>query len=444
MTKTFALDYIRQIFVQALFEEKVKNENLIGGDNELCLFSFYEQVSSQEEVDRYVKNYKQLLDQENKMDLIANGTLIAPENPSITNINQATIIPLSFTCAFRTTLGNRDLLVDTIGNLIERFKGRKVDIAELDNGKLFMVGTIANQVNETPTLKNGDFIGTILDDDYTIDEMVNGFYFPNFRQKGITVPNPTTDTYYYVELTDSGNTYHKIVPIVYDFELEEWVEQEYTPEVANRIPFPAEHNNFTKYQVSLSFDSVRCDEPRILNSDETCYVSFGGSATICSNGVLMGNQLTKLSIQKYLIKADTNIDLSSTTKYWLEPLEMPSGNNANSQVINKLSNKFIAQTHTDSLANTKQYSFLLDKNIPLLWQWFKYARFGIQTSGTPINYENGISPNMIYKIEEWWSCWGEIEVFTNYAKIIDSVEIENTESDVLSMTLTFQNQEEGN
>lgn len=441
MIKTFPIDYLRQIFAQALFEEKVKNKNLIGGDNEVALFSFYEQLSGQEEVDRYVENYRQLLDQENRMELIANGTIIAPENPSITNINQATIIPLSFTCAFRTTLANRDLLVETISNLIQRFKGRKVDVAELDNGKLFMVGTIANQVNGVPTLKNGDFIGDFNADNIDVDSYVNS-RLTALGTLGITIPANVNQLYFYLEEYNTLGTYDKIIAVAYDNTDSEWKDITNNRDLANIIPYPAQHNHFEKYQVSISFDSQRCDEPRILNSEETCYVSFSGSATIVNETVLMGNQLTKLSIQKYKILADTDIDLSSLSKYWLEPLELPSGNNANSEIINKISNKFIAKTHTDSLANTIQYSFILDMNNTLLKQWFKYGRYGIQGTATQ-TYADGVSPNMIYKIQEIWSCWGLIDIYNYYGKIVESIDIENTESDVLSLTLTFQNQQIG-
>ena len=45
------------------------------------------------------------------------------------------------------------------------------------------------------------------------------------------------------------------------------------------ILFPPEHEGFEKYKLSLSFDSIKCNQPRTLNGDEYCDISFGGSAT---------------------------------------------------------------------------------------------------------------------------------------------------------------------
>ena len=133
--------------------------------------------------------------------------------------------------------------------------------------------------------------------------------------------------------------------------------------------------------------------------------------------------------------------LSSAT--WLEPLEMPSGNNANSLVNQLMSNKFNTNSHTTNITIANQYSFVIDKNIPILKQFYDYARygeFGIDTSGETPSYTNAITPNMIYRLFEVNSSWGDVEVKSIDAKIVEDISIENTESDTLSMTLTFQKQ----
>ena len=110
MIKGMAIDFVRQVIVQTLEQEHMLHPNdFYGGDSQVNLFSFYEQLQKEEQVKRYVERYKDLIDQENRTGLIMNGTLIAPENPTITNINQCLIIPMSFTCSFRVTLGDRDL-----------------------------------------------------------------------------------------------------------------------------------------------------------------------------------------------------------------------------------------------------------------------------------------------------------------------------------------------
>lgn len=439
--KSFPIDFIRQIIEQTLLEEKIKNPNLYyGGESQVKLFSFYEQLQKDDEVNRYVEIYRDLTNQQNRTGIIMNGTLIAPENPTITNLNQCLIIPMSFTCSFRVKLGDRDMALDTINNMFNVLKGRKRDIAEFDNGKLFMVGTMANEVNGNPKIKNGDFVGKFFQENPTsaeistlltslastyglTDTLVNGdcFYIQAYTkikvvQKVVeTVDEITTTSYNIIE--DDGN-YPDII-------------------------FPTNHNSFVEYKVSISFDSLRCDEPRNLNSEEYCVISFGGSATLVNSSVAMGNDLTKLNVKKKLIKASTDITINDSD-HWLEPLELPNGNSADTQVNHLLSNKFITNTHTDSLTISLQYSFIVNKGIDLIKQWFEYARYGIQADGSTITYLNGITPNMIYEITEWWSSWGVINKYTFKAKIIESIDIENSESDTLTMTIPLQIQGDNN
>ena len=168
MLKIFPIDFIRQAFEQKLLKEHNNNQELFGGKDQVNIFSFYEQLKSQDEVDRFVDNYRDLADQQNRSGLILNGVIVAPENPTITNLYSSLIIPMSFTCSMRCLIGNRDQAIWTINNLINKLKGRKVDIAQLNcvdaEGKKysvpFMVETIGNNDNE-PILKNGDYIGTL-------------------------------------------------------------------------------------------------------------------------------------------------------------------------------------------------------------------------------------------------------------------------------------------
>ena len=95
MLRTFPIDFIRQAFEQKLFEEHNKDLNLFGGKNQVNIFSFYEQLKSQDEVDRFVKNYRDLSEQQNRTGLILNGVIVAPENPTITNLYSSLIIPLT-------------------------------------------------------------------------------------------------------------------------------------------------------------------------------------------------------------------------------------------------------------------------------------------------------------------------------------------------------------
>lgn len=423
MLKTFPLDYIRQIISQVLYEEHINNPDLVGAYDQVQIFSFYEQLQTEEEVNRYVELYREITDQQNRTNLIMSGTVIAPENPTITNINQKTNIPMTFTCSLRLTLGDRDICLDSINNLIEKLKGRKVDIAEFDNGKLLVVGTIANNSVGTPYYKNGDFIGVKTNTSQSLTAFVDSVK-TDLTNKEITYKDSSSQIqwFYYEE---SGK-----LKVAYSHNGGTSFAQK---EFDNDLPFivfPPEHNSFTKYQVSLSFDAMRVDEPRNLNAEQYCNISFGGSATISSNGIILGNELTKLCISKKCVKGKQTYNYPANA-YWLEPMELPNSLNPNSQLKQLASNGFLTNDHIDSATPTLQYTFLMDKSIDLLLDIFKYSRYGTIT-------QNGVTANTIYEVKEIFSTWGEVNIYTYLAKIVDSIDIENTESDTITITIPMK------
>lgn len=437
MIKGMAIDFVRQVIVQTLEQEHMLHPNdFYGGDSQVNLFSFYEQLQKEEQVKRYVERYKDLIDQENRTGLIMNGTLIAPENPTITNINQCLIIPMSFTCSFRVALGDRDMALATINNLIEKLKGRKQDIAEFSNGELFMVGTIANDSKGTPTIKNGDYIGqkTNLQ---TLSAFMTSRYAIYTSSYDISFPTTYPQWFYFQKGEDDETA---TISVVYKANADSsW--EELTDHNTQGVIFPPSVVGNTKYKLSMAFDSIRVDEPKTLNAKEHCIISFGGSATLVSRNVKLGNEMTKVGIRKDSISGLTTT--FSTTKQWLEPLEMPSGNNADTQLSHLMSNNFKTNTHTDSLAIALQYTFIVDYDIFLIRQFFDYARYGIQGTSASL-YTNGITPNMVFEIDEIWSSWGTIFYRTFKAKIVESIDIENSESDVLTITIPFQVQGDNN
>lgn len=434
--KTFPIDFVRQVIEQTLEEEHIKEpKKYFGGEQQVNLFSFYEQLQKEDEVNRYVEMYRELTEQQNRLGLIMNGTIIAPENPTITNLNNCLIIPMTFTCSFRVRLGDRDSAIETINNLFDILKGRKRDIAYFENGQLFVVGTIANNVKGQPRIENGSFIGsynqTIVLNNWlntTLNGLVNNY--------GL-LPLLSIGDYVFAE--DSSGGHHRLKAIKIT-KISPTYEGEFVVSEESGIFVPP-NIDFEKYKLSISFDSLRCDQPITLNSEEYCTISFGGSATLVSNGVKLGNDLTKLGIAKNKIKAKVDIEINGNTM-WLEPLEIPSGNNANTKINQLISNKFISNSHTNSLGISLQYTFVVDETISLIKQWFEYGRYGIQADGTTISYANGITPNMIYQVKEIWSSWGEIDIKTFLAKIVESVDIESTESDTLTISIPLQLQGE--
>lgn len=417
--KTMSIDYIRELIENTLAEEHEKNPNFFGGKDQVNLFSFYEQLQEDYEVDRFTEVYRDLVDQQNRTGLIMNGTIVAPENPQMLNTHNHTIIPLTYNVSFRVALKDRDDTLATLDNLFKVLKGRKQDIAELDTGKLIEVGTIANNVNGVPEINDYDFIGTLNNIEDIDTDIRNKFDY--YSTLGF--------------VSNAKNLYFenngKLYLAEYDSDGDVWLIDQ------NGVP---QHTSFEKCKVSISFDSIRIDEPKTLNAKEYITIMFGGSATLTDGSVVLGNQLTKVGIKKYKVQAQTDIAITDDY-HWLEPLEMPSGLGISNEISQLASHNFLQNTHNDGIKASIDYSFVLDFAEPLIKQWFRYARYGIQ--GTVANsYSDGVSPNMLYKIQEIWSSWGEVEVYEITAKLVDNVDIENTESDSLSIKVTFDIQKE--
>lgn len=446
MIKGFPIDFVRQLIEQELLKMHKENPNYIGGTNEVSLLSFYEQLQKEEEVNRYVEIYRDLTEQQNRTGLIMNGTIISPENPTITNSKFSTIIPQTFTCSFRVKLADRDRALNTINELIERLKGKSHDIAQFDNGQLFVVGKVGNTFEleqegtySHPYIKSGDFIGMVNTTNLDTQIKTKITYFDNTGIRNYM----SQDSWVYFEDENEElcvavlkrNQSNQLV----------WTKVEDDGTYQNII-FPPVVDEFTKYQLSINFESVRCDEPRTLNADEYCVISFGGSSTLANEYIKLGNNLIGVNIRRYeIVGTNAGFQYDTLNNSWYEPLELPSGNNADTQVSRLLNNKFMTNSHTNGLNVSLQYTFILDMSRNLISKWFEYARYGKQpTISTDGDYLKGITPNMVYNVYELWSSWGEVEPYEVKAKIVESIDIENTEGDILTITIPFQVQGDNN
>lgn len=415
--KTFQLDFIRAIVDYKL---SFNDNETYFSNNELKNFSFYEHITTDTAANRYVQTIQDLTKQLNRTQYNGLGVFSINQTPSITNLYDAFISPFEFTYVIRCQLKDRDKMVDTLYHLIDELKGRKVDVAQLDTGVLFPVGTITNEV------KVGDFVGEITLT-ISIDNLLTAL-----GNKGITIPTWENEDYLYAE--ENG----KLVRFYYNNGV--WVKD--TTYFIEEL----EHSSFTKYKVSLSFNDITVNTPYSLDAEE--YVSFelGGSATLVNSSVQLGNDLVRVFIKKNKIITGENQEFTFTNDYQeIEPLEIPSNSNANSLPNQLRSNFFQVNSHTDSLAYTLQYTFVCDFSIDIIKQWFLYARYHIcNLSSNNQLTQNSMTPNIIYDIKEIWSSWGEVDVRQVLGKLNEDVDIENTEADILTLGLSFQLQGENN
>lgn len=430
MLKTFPIDFVR-----AVFEWKLKSysTNINYFNNEdISLFSFYEHLATQEEVDRYVERYNDLIDQQNRSNSLGVGVITITDTPSLTNISSSFVSPFEWSCTIRCTMANRDKMMQTIYKLIADLKGRKVDVAQLDSGKLFPVGTLLNNNESDMKIQENDFIGSVTySQESGIDSAITGV-LTNLSANGITYNYPQNEDGVVIiaEHTNVG----QLKTYLYDNGGGIFIETE-----KNEIP---PHTSFEKYKLDLSFDDIKVDEPFTLDAQEYCTITFSGSATLCNNSIRVGNDLVRLYFSKYKVKGASDYTFS-TNSYRLEPLELPSNSNANIIQNQLRSNYFRTNTHTDSLALSIQYSFLCDLSNTLISQWFDYARYGENSlDASNVLTINSITPNIIYSVNEYWVSWGEVSKKSFKAKIVDDISIENTESDVLTLGLSMQIQGE--
>ena len=411
MLKVMQIDFVRSVLETKL--KSFASGETYFNNTDISLFSFYEQLTQDDEVDRYVERYNQLVAQQNKDDLVGFGIVTTTDTPSITNLKSGFVSPFEWSCTIRCTLGNRDKMVATIYKIIEDLKGKKQDVAQLNNGKLVPVGTIANRL--TKTIEDYDYIGSV-------------------------VSNPTNEINAKITSLNYLTNNASLLYAEYDNKLQLF---EYKNSAWNNISDDnvPEHTSFEKMKLDLSFDDVKVDEPYTLDSHEYCTITFGGTATLTSHNIRVGNDLTHVTISKYKVKGASDYTFGANS-YDLEPMEMPSGLNANTLPNQLRSNYFKANTHTDSIAVAIQYTFLLDLNIPLLKQWFDYGRYGINNLSSGSIQNSSITPNIIYAIDELWCSWGEVNKYSFHAKIVEDIDIENTESDVMTIGVAMQIQGE--
>ena len=417
MIKVFGVEFVRE----ALRNKLSSFASDFFNDEDLVIYSFYEHLKNNEELERYVELYQEITDEQNRTDLIGFGIIAVSDTPTITNLKSAFISPFEWTCTIRTTLANRDKMLATVYELIKELKGRKVDIAQLSSGKLQVVGTIDDEI------KNYDFIGEVESATFSNDIKA---LITSIKANGTT--NEATGLEYLYAECDGVLKLYKLVAT-------NWVEE---------VGSVSEHTSFEKYKIDLGFDDTKCNEPYTLNADEYCDITFGGTATLVNASIRLGNDMVKLFVGKnYVITGDSSTyDFKVDNKIVyteLEPLELGSGNNSNNITSQLRSNFFKASSHTDSIALTLQYSFICDMSIDLIKSLFNYSRYGECSLGSNNALQStSITPNIVYSIKELWSSWGEVEVKTIKSKIVNDINIENTESDTMSMTITMQIQGE--
>lgn len=418
MLKTFPIDFVRELIVSKL--AKNRNRAKYFDDEDIKLVSFFEHLASDDEVNRYVETFKELCAEQNREHYIGLGTISITDTPDITNIKDSFISPFSWGTTIRCTLENRDKMIATLYDLYGELKGRTFDIAQLDSGKLVVVGCVGSKlVLNSPAIMPNDFIGTIeIDLSHTFDYQVKQ-RIDELTGKGLSLLLANNDKFY-VELDG------KLVKVVLIQTLVEG-------EIVNEYKIDEELGYYERYCLDISLTDISCNSPRTINASEYCTISFGGQATLSSASVMIGNQMCLFGIKEYKLDDSNKTSFTSTILY-LDPAEN-SGALSTNQITNQIrSSLFMSKTHTDSISPSLQYSFVVDRNKPLIMKLYRYAKYGERSDSVS---GGKICPNTIFELHEIVSSWGNYENNVIYAKLADNIPVEVSEADIVSIQCTF-------
>lgn len=417
MIKTFQVDYVRAVLEYGL---SMNNRETMFNDNDIRLISFFEHLASDDEVNRYVETYNDLISQQNRQHEIGVGIVGITSIPEITNIRSAYISPFGWSCIIRSTLENRDKMIESIYNVFENLKGRKIDIAELKSGKLVCVGTMFSDIDtetNSPMIKANDYIGVVS------KESIFDTFSDKFRALlyGYTESMPTTPV---IKLENEDYLYC-------DFEgkLTRVICRKVEDTFVFSIDETFEREEYKKYKLAISFDDATMEQPYTLDSNEYCEISFNGQATLCDHNVRLNKDIVRTAIKRLEIKGTTP-HIYNDEYTWLETLENDS-DLATNQITEQLRSNFFKQSsHTDSINPTIQFTFVLDENIELLNNLYNYARYGECSIDT-------ITPNIEYELVELKSYWGNFVEKVKVAKLNNNIGVNTNENGTITLTLTF-------
>jgi hypothetical protein len=172
----------------------------------------------------------------------------------------------------------------------------------------------------------------------------------------------------------------------------------------------------------ISFNGMAMEQPYTLNGNDECILKIRGNATICSEGMSLGNDVTRIGIYY------TNVSNVSVTDY-LEPLDSPTNYGLENLTYQLRQNGRVKNSENISISSSPSFTFVIDESITTLVAWKNAARYNDQTI---------INPDTIYTIKELYSIFGDVyEKSITPLKIDTSINISNTDSDVMNISVSM-------
>jgi hypothetical protein len=394
---TYDIDLLRALMVHKL------------NDQSIFLASFYEQIQSEDEINRYVETIKELValqnNEKSESGYKAMGIISQSGNADILNIKQNYIVPLEYQVRLDIELSDRDYVLGKIKTLINDLKGSKFDIIQLTNGTYV--------IPSVPTI------------DVATDKM-------NLNQSNLlftpsTSYDPTNPANDSTLVTDIASQYTItsnvtwIVYFIYNNKL--WTRTYRRPPTPPNTPIigtAVEIGTIDSLRkVSVSFNGIQSQEPYINNGVDRVFLFFGGNATIVDNNVTLGNDIILTTIQE---------GIDSGNEYVVEPTELTGSLDVSDDTYPLWSTGYQSVDRNMAIANKVSYSFVFDRSNALFNNLYKYGRYG---SGS------GTYAQQVFTVTEYRYSFGTRIVDKFYAKL-GSVNTQNTNGDVMTISILFK------
>lgn len=401
MIKTFEIEFVNKALEKAL------------NDSDYKVVSFYEPLNELKDVAFYQALYQDIIEELNETKFKAIGVVATTKSPTITSIKKSFISPFEFGVNLRTKALYRDEVVQKVYEVIDQLKGRKIELVQLiKDEQLVNIVPVGVLLQESDKLKNGDFVGTFQDLRHLKQTL-------EYRW-GIYEQSEIKENFWYTFYALIREHPRRKKMKLYSFDVIFDNEGDY---VMRNLTLIGEHDDCELYKLDLSFDSIRIDNPNTLNKDDFCVIMLGGSATLCSANVMLGNDLVQVGIRKY---KENGVVLENQKYELIEPLDMPNDYKTDIFSYGLLNNGFKGSEHIQGYSSDISYSFIIDKESKFIYNTYRQTRYLTSTT-----------PNTVYQIMEVWSSFGNIEKNIFIAKMTNGVKVDKGDNDVLSLSIPF-------
>jgi len=344
---------------------------------------------------RNVEALGELLGTQNRSDKTL--MLVTSESDNdIWNIKSEHIVPMDFTVRARCPQDSTLTLSKKVSAIITDLKGKKKDVARLADDTI--------QVFETPStaIVSGAYIGTVTsaNNDTRIKANITAL-----TTLGLTN-----------SLVNGSIVYYQYGTALFSA----------TFDGTNFTPSSSLSATFTKYKVSLAFSTLKFSE--IYSEGGVYYADFSvnGRASIVGSNVLLGNDMTKVSM---------TLD-SGTTVYEIDPVSFSSATELADLSYQTYASGMMKQLQNTSTDTKIQYAIIVSLDNKLSMNIWHLARYGTPLASGDSDLISDFDENVVYNVTETYAYFGIVKQRTYKAKI-KSPSTSNTESDVISVSFTM-------